>query len=131
MNRSFSLEAAQSLPYELRDRPGATTISKEKDMTETSRKQYRFRNMDVVLDRTTYRSSGTLAVIMNTMNEDDGYIMVTVNLSSPLQKGELAFVDTNNLSGIDSWLEENGIAEHTGVSAVSGFCTYPLMKFNI
>lgn len=100
-------------------------------MTKASKKQYRFRNMDVVLDKTSYRSSGTLAVIMNTMIEDDGYIMVTVNLSSPLQQGEYAFVDTNNLSGIDSWLEENGIAEHTGITARSGFCTYPLMKFNI
>ena len=100
-------------------------------MTKTSRKQYRFRDMDVVLDKTSYRCSGTLAVIMNTMIDDDGYIMVTVNLSNPLQHGDYAFVDTNNLEGIDSWLEKNGIAEHTGITARSGFCTYPLMKFNI
>ncbi len=45
--------------------------------------------------------------------------------------GGYDFVDTNNLEGIDSWLAENGIAEHTGISARSGFCTYPLMKFNL
>ena len=100
-------------------------------MTQTSRKQYRFRNMDVVLKKETYRHNGSMAVTMNTPDDEDSYAVVTVNLSSPLQKGDFAFVDTNNLEGIDSWLAENGIAEHTGISARSGFCTYPLMKFNL
>ena len=100
-------------------------------MDKSYMKQYRFRDMEVVLKKETYRSNGTLAVTMNTPDDEDGYAVVTVNLSNPLQRGEFAFVDTNNLSGIDSWLVENGIAENTGISARSGFCTYPLMKFNI
>ena len=110
---------------------GQPFSKRNKDMTQTSRKQYRFRNMDVVLKKETYRHNGSMAVTMNTPDDEDGYAVVTVNLSSPLQKGDFAFVDTNNLEGIDSWLAENGIAEHTGISARSGFCTYPLMKFNL
>lgn len=100
-------------------------------MTQTGTKQYRFRDMDVVLKKVTYRNGGSMAVTMNTQDDEDGYAVVTVNLSHPLQRGEYAFVDTNNLSGIDDWLEENGIAEFTGITARSGFCTYPLMKFNL
>ena len=42
----------------------------------------------------------------------------------------LAFVDTNNIEGIDKWLVGQGLATHAGVLASSGFCTYPLMSFN-
>lgn len=41
-----------------------------------------------------------------------------------------AFVDTNNLPGIDTVLEKEGIAKKTGRVLQSGFCVYPEMKFN-
>ena len=55
---------------------------------------------------------------------------ITVNLNEPLEKDQ-AFVDVNNLEGIDSWLVTNGLAAWTGVSKQSGFVIYPLMKFNL
>ena len=47
-----------------------------------------------------------------------------------IQDGYAAFVDTNNIPGIDTWLEEQGIARNTGILGRSGFCTYPLMLFD-
>ena len=32
---------------------------------------------------------------------------------------------------IEDWLKENKIAEYTGKKKVSGYCTYPLYKFDI
>ena len=58
------------------------------------------------------------------------YDVVSVNLCSGLQDGQMAYVDTNNIPEIDRWLVKNGIAEDTGVRTVSGFCTYPLLQFN-
>lgn len=64
---------------------------------------------------------------------DDGpYTTLTVNL--PQYKGlseNDAFVDTNDNPGLDIWLHENGIAEFVGIYGASGFCYYPLMRFNI
>ena len=62
--------------------------------------------------------------------EDGPYTTVTVCLSRKLNPDE-AFVDTNNNAGMDRWLEKNGIAKFTGVYGRSGFCTYPLMRFNL
>ena len=77
-----------------------------------SKKCYEYRGHRVTISYTTYRKTGTLAVLMNYID------------------GQMAYVDTNNIPEIDRWLVENGIAEDTGVRTVSGFCTYPLLQFN-
>ena len=79
---------------------------------------------------TEYTNNGRLAIILIDQDGED-FADMTVNLPGERCPEGCAFVDTNNLEGIDSWLAENGIAEHTGISARSGFCTYPLMKFNL
>ena len=85
----------------------------------------------VSLRKESYRTNGTLAVIMDEVESGDEFAVITVNLCSPMQDGSrLAFVDTNNIEGIDKWLVGQGLATHAGVLASSGFCTYPLMSFN-
>lgn len=95
------------------------------------RKIYDFRGVKVSLRKESYRTNGTLAVIMDEAESGDEYAVMTVNLCSHMQDGgRLAFVDTNNIEGIDKWLVGQGLATHAGVLAPSGFCTYPLMSFN-
>lgn len=57
------------------------------------------------------------------------YAPITVNLpgSVPPYHG---YLDINNLPGIDSFIEKNGIGRFTGVSKVSGMVTYPLYLFH-
>ena len=43
----------------------------------------------------------------------------------------LAFVDTNTCPWAEEFLVDNNIAENTGISMPSGFCMYPLYKFNV
>ena len=71
------------------------------------------------------------------------YATITVNLpnvpedllrmwfgSQMPDKNTLAFIDTNNCPWVEDFLKENHIAENTRISMPSGFCMYPLYKFN-
>jgi hypothetical protein len=82
--------------------------------------------------RTKYNYSKTLAVIAK---DDDGspYGTATVYLegqSEGLPKDE-AFVDTNNWPSVIDDLEKAGLATETEKSGASGYCVYPVMKFNL
>ena len=93
-------------------------------------KTLKFNNTEVSLNFTTYRNNGTLAVLMNNVQEDDLYGVITVNLGCPLQTDRLAFVDENNLPGIGAWLKKNKIASPLGYKERSGFCQYELYAFH-
>ena len=92
---------------------------------QESQKVYTYRGTKVVLRKLTYRNNNTIAIQM--IGKDDEEL----NLSSPLQSDTLAFVDCNNMPGIEKWLQKNGIAISLGFSQRSGFCTYPLMMFTL
>lgn len=68
--------------------------------------------------------------------EEDGtpFAIFTVNIPEETPSGDidkLAFIDTNNLPGVDKFLIDNEIAEPTGYCGCSGFCAYPEFKFNL
>lgn len=88
---------------------------------------YNYNGTKVYLRKTEYRNNQTLAVLLNTA-DDEYYGTVTVNLNSPLQSDRMAFLDENNMPGIGRWLEKHKLAVPTGVSAQSGFCLYPLYQ---
>lgn len=93
------------------------------------------RQTSLVLSRLSYSRTGTLAVVAYEASEEvlEPYATLTVNLPDwafLLDEG-LVFVDTNNNPWAIRWLEDNGIARYMGVKAVSGFCDYPLMKFDL
>ena len=86
---------------------------------------FNYDGREVVLEKTTYRNNGTLAVMMKTA-DGDYFETVTVNLCHPMQSESMAFLDENNLPGIGKWIERNHIGVNMGVKASSGFCLYPL-----
>ena len=60
------------------------------------------------------------------------YCDITVNLPGEILSGEnCAFVDVNNAPFITPFLEENGLAEPTGMMGFSGWCAYPEYRFNM
>ena len=127
-NRSFRQERPNALPSESGSSGGHNNL---KSIFKMERKIYDFRGVKVSLRKESYRTNGTLTVIMDEVESGDEYAVMTVNLCSPMQDGSrLAFVDTINIEGIDKWLVGQGLATHAGVHASSGFCTYPLMSFN-
>ena len=77
-------------------------------MEKQEKRIFSFKGMQVTLRKAAYRFGNTLAVIMDEVESGDEYGTITVNLSHDIQDGYAAFVDTNNIPGIDTWLEEQG-----------------------
>lgn len=93
-------------------------------------------NLNVVLGKGNYANNGTLAILVYECTPKgkikDIFADLTRNISDSglLASKTEQFVDTNNLGNeIIKWLEENHIAEDTGVVGYSGFCSYPLVEF--
>lgn len=81
----------------------------------------------VAIDR--YVANDGLAIEL--WNEEDGPIArITVCLPKYKVAEDEAFVDTNNNPGIMEVIEKYKLGELKG-SGVSGFCCYPLVKFNM
>lgn len=62
---------------------------------------------------------------------DGPYATLTVNLPDAKRYPEnYAFVDTNNFPQGPALIERLGIGERTEIRATSGFCSYPLYRFD-
>lgn len=84
--------------------------------------------------RSTYRNNGNLAVILNDAEDGEQYAVVTVNIEGfDFPDGCTAAIDTNNCGeGIINDLIAAGLIEPEPKGlAPSGFCVYPIHKFNI
>ena len=91
------------------------------------------RTYPVTLNFTSYVMDNTLAVrLVEARPPWSPFAVITVNLSDRVQDETHAFLDTNNCPWAEEFLRDNGIAEPVdGVTGQSGFCTYPLYKFNL
>ena len=91
------------------------------------------------LCRSTYCADDSLAVLCFEHVEEDNEIMdeewcdVTVCLPyTPFQDPKTdACVDTNNSPWLAEFLQKYGIAKPTGISVHSGFCNYPIYRFDL
>lgn len=87
----------------------------------------------VSFTRSIYADNGNLAILMYTMDPEYGFLepFATMTVNIDLLPEGYATIDTNNLGdGIVDWLTIQGIAEPTGDYLPSGFCVYPIVKFN-
>lgn len=90
---------------------------------------------DIVITTDKYRFGGSLAIEL--VSESEGpFARLTVCLEDDLGlpyilAGDEAFVDTNNCPWAVDFIKENGLGEPTGRTARSGFCVYPLYRFNL
>lgn len=89
--------------------------------------EYLFNGEKVTLIVSTYASYNNLYVGL--ISKGEPYADIAVNLE-PLTDPYTAFVDTNNLPNIDKFLTDKHIAEFLGPIQTSGYCAYPLYRFN-
>lgn len=77
---------------------------------------------------------GNLAIRIDYFDEDmQGwlpYANLTVNLNCRLNDG-CAYVDVNNCPWAREFIEKYNLGVYTGKVCHSGFCVYPLYKFNL
>jgi hypothetical protein len=84
-----------------------------------------------------YQMSGSLAVEVYEIPADGGepeyFDTITVALpdSMFIEGEDMAFIDTNNCSWAVKMLKKMKLAKETGDWSRSGFCIYPLYKFNL
>ena len=76
-------------------------------------------------------TDGTLYVGAFTSEDDDLFTDITVNLGHPLQTEHYAFVDVNDSPWAEAMLLDMGVAKPTGITVESGFCRYPLYRFEL
>ena len=72
---------------------------------------------------------GNLAIFL-TCSNGEPYGNLTVNLSERLLP-DTAYVDTNNMPDAEMFIKEYSLGEFTGTIRRSGFCDYPLYRFNL
>lgn len=89
-------------------------------------------NYHVNLYRSAYTDNDTLAVMLIT-EEGEPFATITVNLdaSDSITDPACAFIDTNNCPWAEEFLKKNEIGTPTGIYGRSGWCSYPLYRFNI
>ena len=83
-----------------------------------------------------YQSNDTLAVIAYEPATGDCitpemFDVITVNLPFGEADETHAYIDTNNCPWAPELLKEMGVAKPTRKYGHSGFCKYPLYKFNL
>lgn len=82
-----------------------------------------------------YVDGGGVYIGLWTKEDDyfEPYCDVTVNLPDfglPLDDGE-AYVDVNNCPELERFILENGLGVGVGIIGSSGWCAYPLYKFDM
>ncbi len=85
---------------------------------------------NVIIETDRYTVNNRLAIELWT-DEGEAFAHMTVNLPGAKCPEGCAYLDTNNLPGVEEFVRENDLAEMTGIFAQSGFCTYPLYRFNL
>lgn len=77
-----------------------------------------------------YRADDSVAIQVR--NQQDGPIAtITVCLCDRnLGEGE-AYIDTNNCPWAVDFIEQEGLGKRTGRTGQSGYCTYPVVKFDM
>lgn len=85
-------------------------------------------NVGIIL--TAYTNNNSLAI---RLVEDTGipFATATVNLPESGSAPNRAFLDTNNVSGIDDWFEELKLGIPTGNVGFSEYCAYPEFEFDL
>lgn len=76
-----------------------------------------------------YRNNGNLYIGL-VDNEGCPYADLTVNIEY-LPEEDMAAVDTNNCSWAETFIEENKLGEKTPYTFRSGFCVYPIYRFDL
>ena len=77
-----------------------------------------------------YSNNDSLEVMLET-DEGEPFTILTVNLCDGVANKEYQYVDTNNNPWAEEFIKKNNLGWPTGIIGFSGFCQYPLYRFNL
>ena len=82
-----------------------------------------------------YTYGDNLAIMLYCFDKELGgeepFASLTVNLDYKGLSENEAFVDTNNCPWAKEFIKANALGEFTGLEFPSGYCMYPLYRFNL
>ena len=85
---------------------------------------------DVYLCTSNYCADNSIYVCI--MNDEDGQLAVlTKCLDDKHLNGNENYIDINNCPWAPQFLMDYGLAEPTGEYRFSGYCEYPVFRFNV
>ena len=92
----------------------------------------------IKLQLTSYRNDNSLAIVAMCYKKEhkswESYGTLTVNLNyddcDPAPE-DCAYLNANNINGVEEFVTENKLGEFTGITKQSGCCTYPLYRFDM
>lgn len=90
-----------------------------------------FGTYEVELGVSEYLNNGSLAIELIDAEERESFAILTVNINEKGADKETAYVDINDCPWATKFIEDNELGEFTGKYGRSGFCVYPLYKFNL
>lgn len=90
-----------------------------------------FGTYEVELGVSEYINNGSLAIELIDAEERDTFAVLTVNIEEEGADKETAYVDINDCPWAPKFIKENELGEFAGKYGESGFCVYPLYKFNL
>ncbi len=83
----------------------------------------------------TYSYGNNLAIELFSLNEEwnceEPFATLTVNLDYNGLKENEAFIDINNCPWAKDFISENKLGKFTGIEWPSGYCIYPLYRFDL
>ena len=85
---------------------------------------------EVKLEIAHYQTTGNLAIKMICVDDGEPFATLTVNFDEKLPEN-CGYIDTNNLRQAFDFCLLNKLAEFVYTFRQSGYCSYPLMKFNM
>jgi hypothetical protein len=88
-----------------------------------------FGSYDVKFQIDHYIADGSLAVCA--WDTEGPVASITTCLNDMSLARDEAYIDTNNCPWAVAFLEQAGLAKLTGAQRTSGYCTYPLAKFDL
>lgn len=78
-----------------------------------------------------YESGNLCIQLVEKHHEPFCYLTVNFPYVASITKKDLAFVDVNNFPEAEEFIRKYELGEPVGLSVQSGYCTYPLYKFNM
>ncbi len=86
-------------------------------------------DVDIEFSINNYVYGGSCSIAL--ISDGEPYANMTVNLENAHIPETWAFLDTNNLPGIDKFVEDYDLGKFTGLVKRSGYCEYPLYELNM
>lgn len=93
---------------------------------------------EVYLEKDSYSDNDSLAILVFDASDGSPFAVLTVNLDETpwcyqhaKDKESVAFVDINNNTWAEKFIKDNKLGEPIGRYGHSGFCSYPLYRFDL